>query len=639
MFHKLRGGFIAILLIVFAVVVPGSANAASPTASFARTDSWGSGYIGEYTITNGGTTTLRSWKLEFDLPSGSSVSTLWDAKVSRTANHYVVTPESWTDNVSPGGSVRLGMEVGSTGTAGNPTGCLLNGAPCAGGPSQPDTTAPTAPTALKVTAKTQSSVSLTWTASSDNVAVTGYDVYRGSTKVASPSGTSAVVSGLSPSTSYTFTVKAHDAAGNVSSASSSVTTTTSAASSDTSAPTAPTGLKVTAKTSGSVSLAWTASTDNVGVAGYDVYRGTTKAASSTGTSATVTGLVASTSYTFTVKARDAAGNLSAASSAVTTTTPASSGGGTPGGAYPFAPYADMLLWPTFDAAQAMAQSGGKYFTFAFIVTGQTCKASWGGVVSPGDPSLDIEGNLQRLRAAGGDAIVSFGGASGTELAQSCSSASALAAQYQSVIDRYSLTHVDFDVEGGAISDTAANTRRAQAIKILQDTAAAKGKSLFVSFTLPVLPQGLTQDGINLVKNAAQYGVKVGMVNVMAMDYGDGAAPDPDGRMGQYAIDAGNATAAQLKTIFPSLSDAAVRRMVGVTPMIGVNDVSSEVFRVADAQKLTAWAQQNHIGALSMWSSARDKQCPGGASGSADSTCSSILQEPWAFSKAFNLYTG
>src|SRR5262249_3778351 len=89
-----------------------------------------------------------------------------------------------------------------------------------------DTTPPTAPTGLTVTGHTSTGVSLSWTASTDNVGVTGYDVYQGSSKATTVSGTSATVSGLSPATSYSFTVKAFDAAGNVSQPSGSVSATT-----------------------------------------------------------------------------------------------------------------------------------------------------------------------------------------------------------------------------------------------------------------------------------------------------------------------------------------------------------------------------------------------------------------------------
>ncbi len=197
-----------------------------------------------------------------------------------------------------------------------------------GGGGGGDTTPPSAPTNLHVTGTTSASVSLAWNASTDNVGVTGYDVFRGSTKVATATGTSFTDTGLSASTTYTYTVKARDAAGNVSAASNQVSATTqSGGGGDTTPPSAPTNLQVTGTTSSSVSLAWTASTDNVGVTGYDVFRGSTKVATATGTSFTDTGLNASTTYTYTVKARDAAGNLSAASNQVSATTQSGGGGG------------------------------------------------------------------------------------------------------------------------------------------------------------------------------------------------------------------------------------------------------------------------------------------------------------------------
>ncbi|NEW06619.1 hypothetical protein GK047_11400 [Paenibacillus sp. SYP-B3998] len=183
-----------------------------------------------------------------------------------------------------------------------------------------DTQAPTAPTNLIATGSTTTSISLSWTASTDNVGVTGYDVYRGATLAGTATGTTFTASGLTAATSYSFTVKAKDAAGNVSTASAVVTGTTSTVPGDTQAPTTPTNLSVTATTPTSISLSWTASTDNVGVTGYDVYNGTTLAGTATATTFTATGLTAGTAYTFTVKAKDAAGNASAESAAVTGTT-------------------------------------------------------------------------------------------------------------------------------------------------------------------------------------------------------------------------------------------------------------------------------------------------------------------------------
>ncbi len=185
-----------------------------------------------------------------------------------------------------------------------------------------DTTPPSVPANLKSTATTSSSVSLAWTASTDNVAVAGYHLFRNGTQVASPSGNSYTDTGLAAATSYTYTVSAYDAAGNASAQSASLKVTTTG-SSDTTPPSVPANLTSTAVTSSSVSLAWTASTDNVAVIGYHLFRNGTQVASPSGNSYTDTGLAAATSYTYTVNAYDAAGNVSAQSTANTATTAAS----------------------------------------------------------------------------------------------------------------------------------------------------------------------------------------------------------------------------------------------------------------------------------------------------------------------------
>lgn len=302
----------------------------------------------------------------------------------------------------------------------------------------------------------------------------------------------------------------------------------------------------------------------------------------------------------------------------------------------FAPYVDTSLYPPYDLVATAKATGVKNVNLAFVVSGGGCTPKWGGV---SDLSADaVAARIGALRAVGGDVRVSFGGANGTELALACSSAPDLAAAYQKTVDAYGLTRLDFDVEGGAIADTAANTRRAQAIAQLQRNAAAKGKPLDVSFTLPALPSGLTQDGVNLVADAKNNGVAIGAVNIMAMDFGDGVAPNPQGRMGTYAIAAATATQAQVKSVL-GLDDAAAWRKVAVTPMIGVNDVAGEVFTVADAKQLADFAATKHLAWLAMWSGTRDKACDGGAKAYADATCSSIVQQPLDFTRALGAYTG
>ena len=322
----------------------------------------------------------------------------------------------------------------------------------------------------------------------------------------------------------------------------------------------------------------------------------------------------------------------------TTTVPGGGGGGGTGTTPVFAPYADVTLWPPVDLSATATASGVKQYTLAFIVDGSTsCQASWGGVVPLADSPMGSQ--IAQLRAKGGDVIVSFGGASGQELAQTCTSLDALVNQYQAVIDRYNLTRIDFDVEGAAAAQPASIARRSQAIATLQARAAAAGKRLEVSLTLPVLPSGLTADGVNVVRSARDAGAVVSVVNIMAMDYGDWAAPGPAGKMGKYAIDAATSLRAQLQNLYPAKTDAQLWRMVGITPMIGQNDVQSEVFTTADAQQVVTFANQRRIGRLSMWSVARDKQCSGGVTPWADPTCSGILQQQWDFSKVFRSFVG
>ena len=179
-----------------------------------------------------------------------------------------------------------------------------------------DFTAPTAPTNLAASGTSFTSTNLSWTAATDNVGVTGYDVYQGATLKATVATTTYTVTGLTPATLYSFSVKAKDANNNVSAASNVVDVTTLA---DTTAPTAVV-LTAAGTTASSTNLSWTAATDNVGVTSYDVYKGGVLLATVTTTTYAVTGLTAATAYSFYVVAKDAAGNLSAASNSVAVTT-------------------------------------------------------------------------------------------------------------------------------------------------------------------------------------------------------------------------------------------------------------------------------------------------------------------------------
>jgi chitodextrinase len=183
-----------------------------------------------------------------------------------------------------------------------------------------DTQAPSVPTGLTSNSITYTGFILSWTASTDNVGVTGYDVYKNGTFITTTAVTSVNITGLTQGTAYTMTVKAKDAIGNSSAASTAlqVTTTTS---SDTQTPSIPIGLAANNIAATGFTLTWTASTDNIGVTGYDVYINGILAITISGTSTDITGLNQGTTYSMTIKAKDIVGNTSAESVALPVTTP------------------------------------------------------------------------------------------------------------------------------------------------------------------------------------------------------------------------------------------------------------------------------------------------------------------------------
>lgn len=184
--------------------------------------------------------------------------------------------------------------------------------------STPDTQAPTTPTNLAASTITTSSLNLSWTASTDNLSVTGYDVYMNGTLKTSVTGITASITGLTPATTYSFYVIAKDLAGNNSASSTTIIATTNSL--DTTAPTSPTNLVASSITANSLQLTWTASTDNIGVTGYNIYMNGTLKTSVTGTTAAISGLTSATTYSFYVIAKDLAGNVSISSATINATT-------------------------------------------------------------------------------------------------------------------------------------------------------------------------------------------------------------------------------------------------------------------------------------------------------------------------------
>ncbi len=286
----------------------------------------------------------------------------------------------------------------------------------------------------------------------------------------------------------------------------------------------------------------------------------------------------------------------------------------------YAPYQDMTLGsPALQSV--MKSTGQKYFTLAFITSGSGCKYSWGGST----PTLASD--LSYIRSHGGDVLISFGGQSGTELALACKSVSSLQAQYQSVINAYNVSHLDFDIEGGTEGDVTSYTRRNTALAALQKA----NSGLTIDFTLPSDPTGPTSDDIGLLKNAKAQGVHFSIVNLMTMDYNN-----PDTHMGKDSIAAARSLYSQLKSMYPAETTAQLWSMVGLTNLIGQNDTAGEIFTLNDAKQVLAFAQQQQIGELSLWEVSRDNgSCPG--SSNDNDTCSSIAQSTYAFTNIFKAF--
>ncbi len=231
-------------------------------------------------------------------------------------------------------------------------------------------------------------------------------------------------------------------------------------------------------------------------------------------------------------------------------------------------------------------------TIAFGISGGGCTLSGGLESIMGVGSSDVSSFLN----AGGKLILSFGGADGTYLEAVCSQ-SGMYNLIKSVIDSHGIHAIDFDIEGSQLTQRSLDTVRNGAIKQLQQTY----PDLYVSFTLPVAPNGLTSDGINLLKGANSAGVKVSVVNIMTMDYGLPSSTN----MGNVAVNSANATFNQLKSIFTGKSDAQLWAMIGITPMIGKND-DAEIFYPSDAQTVADFAKQNGVGLLAYWALERDQ---------------------------------
>jgi len=314
----------------------------------------------------------------------------------------------------------------------------------------------------------------------------------------------------------------------------------------------------------------------------------------------------------------------------------------------FSPFVDATSWPPFSISEMAQLTGVKFYNLGFIVArdNNNCEATWGGYYTldgwtfAGDYMFPLieDNEIGNLRELGGDVMISIGGASNTPLASATDDIEELKIQYRNIVETYNLTHLDFDIEGTWVLDTEATILRAQALVELQNEWENDGREVNIWFTLPVLPDGLTADGYAVVETSVNLGLELSGINIMTMDYGDSAAPNPEGQMGYYAIQSSQSLHSQLSEIYPDKSNDEVWQMIGITPMIGLNDIISERFTLQDAQQLTDFAIENNVKELSMWSVNRDFECEEGYSENVSIDCSSEIQDDYEFSSIFNTLT-
>ncbi|MGW5780612.1 glycosyl hydrolase family 18 protein [Streptomyces sp. NPDC003863] len=180
--------------------------ATSATATYTKTQDWGTGFGANWTIKNTGTTTISSWTVEWDYPSGTSVTSAWDATVTSSGTHWTAKNVGWNGTLAPGASVSFGYNGAGSGA---PSGCKINGAPC-DGTTVPGDNPPSAPGTPVASNITDTSAKLTWTAATDDKGVKNYDVLRDGTKVTTTTGLTFTDSGLTAGTDYSYTVVARD---------------------------------------------------------------------------------------------------------------------------------------------------------------------------------------------------------------------------------------------------------------------------------------------------------------------------------------------------------------------------------------------------------------------------------------------
>jgi hypothetical protein len=296
------------------------------------------------------------------------------------------------------------------------------------------------------------------------------------------------------------------------------------------------------------------------------------------------------------------------------------GGGAPGMAA--APYLYFGWGSPPDPTTVMSATGVKWFTMAFVLSNGSCNPQWDG--NRGLTGGVDQTNINKIRSAGGDVVPSFGGASGNKLEDSCTSASALAGAYQTVINAYGLKAIDIDIEGGTYSNGTVQQRTVDALKTIK--ANNPGITVYVTF-----PSNQSGPDSSMINRAAASGLTVDGWTIMPFDFG-GAGQN----MGNLTVQAAEGLKNTVKSGYGYTDDQAYRHS-GISSMNGITDASETVSQ-ADFQTMLGYARQHHLARFTFWSTNRDRPCTGGASTGADN-CSGVSQNAWDFTRIVAQYQG
>ncbi|MGW2675172.1 glycosyl hydrolase family 18 protein [Streptomyces sp. NPDC001436] len=210
LFRRLAATAAALALPVAGLIgLAGPAQAAaSASATYTKVSDWGTGFEGKWTVKNTGTTTLSSWTVEWDYPAGTQVTSAWDATVTSSGTHWTAKNVGWNGTLAPGATISFGFNGSGPGA---PAGCKVNGGSC-DGTTTPADNPPSAPGTPTAGGLTETSLTLSWPAATDDKGVKNYDVYRNGAKLATVTGTTYADTGLTKGTTYTYAVTARDTA-------------------------------------------------------------------------------------------------------------------------------------------------------------------------------------------------------------------------------------------------------------------------------------------------------------------------------------------------------------------------------------------------------------------------------------------